>query len=116
MTDIVYKVTCPGPEGLPTSCSMANKAMVTYKRGEFVEAPRWLSKEGYHLLVFDNLEHAEDFWGEAIWKAEAEEEILLLPKRHSISLTDAGELIGDTGSWPTGTRMYKRVKLLEKIR
>lgn len=43
------------------SCLIRGKAEVEYVRGEKNYAPQWLTKEGYHLLVFKTKEQAESF-------------------------------------------------------
>jgi hypothetical protein len=61
------------------------KAKVYYKVGRYVEAPAWLANQGYHLLVFGNLDDAKIYYKALkeskhccgcsfeIWEAQAQE-------------------------------------------
>ena len=112
MSDIVYKCVDILGDDI-SSMKATGKAEVKYRIGEFVEAPEWLAEQGYHLLVFDNIYDARNMLCD-IFKAEAEEEMPLPPRLFSNELEN-GLIEACTLPWPRGTKMYKRVKLLEQI-
>jgi len=104
------------------SAIVGGKALVTYKPGEFVTAPQHLAQQGYHLLVFADIHSAKDFTDlmstgtHVIWSCECEEE-MPLPPICSLFDIHRGRLQPlSVGSWPAGTKMFKRVKLLEMVR
>jgi hypothetical protein len=119
MGDKVYKVVGRLYTGDLVSCTVYGAAEVCYKVGEFVQAPGWLAKHGYHLVVFDTFNNAKKFIGEwdnlEIWEADAEERVELVPQMALNVIS--GMIYGNTflNIWPDGTRMYKRVKLLRRI-
>jgi len=97
---------------------------VEYRPFEWLHAPQWLAGEGYHLLAFDTLKAAREInrfreLGSRfeIWEAIGESEILPLPaylyhpslSRGSIQSHGMGQ------HWPEGTRMYRRIKLVERV-
>ncbi len=115
-------------------CSAIAKkeAQVQYKAGIVVHAPRFLSKHGYDLTVFDTLEHAKAFAnraGDEIWEVEA----FWTRKPDRVSF-----LINSTNKnyvarwarqrqniphyakfedyWPPGTMFAKSVKLVRRVR
>lgn len=119
MCDIVYKVIFRDLGGKPISIVAEGDAEVTYKVGEFVSAPEWLAVMGYHLIVFKTKQHAEK-WSlsrsNEIWQVEAEDEINL-PPMLSVGMLGWNNMIQKSdGDWPKGTRMYKRVKLLKRVK
>ena len=113
MGDKVYK--CVDFTGDDEIISMRSRgyAQVVYKIGEFVEAPGWLAAKGYHLLVFDNLYDAEQMQTTIFW-AEAEEKVAL-PIRMISEELKHGHISQTHLPWPRGTKMYKRVKLIQEI-
>lgn len=113
----VYKVVANKLSGDFTSMRAMGLAEVTYKIGEFVEAPDWLAKQGYHLCVFDTEKNAKDMnMSFPIFLAVAEDRVSLPPLLMSDFL-EMGEMepFSDI-KWPTGTLMFKRVKLIRRVR
>ncbi len=116
-----YKVVNKERSGALISIYVDGKAKVEYKIGEFVEAPDWLAKEGYHLLVFDNLKDALTFYEEDVslqlFECECKDEVEL-KEYLSTSFLEIGCLRSLTiiFGWPEGTRMFKRVKLIKRVR
>jgi len=53
---IVYKVARTGRTGKLYSCVAKQLAQIEYKIGKWAKAPRWLAREGYHVLVFTDRE------------------------------------------------------------
>lgn len=122
MSDIVYKVVHMGQEPYESktysSRIVDGYAEVEYKEGKFVHAPRWLARRGYHLLVFDSIERAVEFVGyqsASIWESEATGEVELPPFLDGHVLGYYKKFVEDYGTWPKGTKMYKRVKLLRRV-
>lgn len=113
---IVYKCVSESLEGKFTSRVARGESQVEYKVGEWAEAHPPFAERGYHLLVFETKDGALGFDPRSVWKAEAEDEVGLpfkLPERYirkGIFLDEPTYQV-----WPHGTRMFKRVKLLEKV-
>lgn len=111
-----WKVT--NEEG--ASCLAKGKAEVVYS-SEWTHAPAWLARHGYHLCVFDDQRYAYQFavannqygtW--KIWHCEVRGEVDMPVTRYSLGSIPTGEVnpaIAYVG-WPTGTRMYREVRLL----
>jgi hypothetical protein len=108
-----------------------NSASVKYIPGEFVSAPPWLAKLGYHLTVFDSFDalcwlvsgqidsSKYTIWIDSskytIWKAEARNQVSLPPFLHTSGLRDKQILRYSEYSWPRGTCMFKEVKLTDQV-
>ena len=86
----------------------SGKAMVIYKVGRWVRAPRWLREKGYHLFCFNNLEAAEEFaWSlipgfdVEIWEAEVSVVYPQKPLRLRLEPLSTGVLVEAIMSgWP----------------
>jgi hypothetical protein len=105
------------------------KAKVHYKVGRYVEAPAWLARRGYHLLVFGKLDDAKIYykviketegshWGPfELWEAKAQEIIDPGPTiAGDLDKLGRGVLIpGDYLLRNTGALFAKRVKLEKRI-
>jgi hypothetical protein len=97
------------------------KADVTYVPGEWAETPEWLAEAGYYLLVFSSLKAARRFVQglqyREIWTCRCEGKMNI--PAHSLRLTGLSlgflEPLPEIGMWPVCSRMFKRVKLLEKV-
>jgi len=99
---------------------------VEYKVGKFVKALKEAAKKCYHLTAFKSYENTLDFIRtfEAfcskfkIYKAEGQNQILPLPPMCDIYvLTHHTKFIPDPNrTWPEGTVMFKKIKLLEEIK
>jgi len=104
---------------------VGGKARVEYQPGEYVKAPEWLSKEGYDLLVFDNLEKALKFIDDRVvsnyhqtevWKCEIKKGKSKLPPVMAIDYLAWGKLSDSPFStWPDGTVMAREVKITEPV-
>ncbi len=120
-----YKVVSKYNDTLK-SCWVRGLAEVEYKVGKWVKAPLWLQKNGFHLFVFDTLGHARKFvkkhWmfvNPTIYscKVVEEEQVCPLPPFCNGSSLDRGsikEMKDET--YPPGTEMYKRVKLIKEVK
>jgi hypothetical protein len=110
-----YKVVKEGLKSLVVD----GKAKVQYKIGEWVSAPEWAQKEGYHLLVFDSLEIAKLWKGNIqvfIFEVEIKNKIKKMPLSCSYCHVCCGELIpSGVVIWPPGTVMAKKVKLVRRV-
>lgn len=101
---------------------------IRYEPGQFTTTLEWLAEAGYHLTVFDTIAATRDFcYGASVdgdqhslWIVVCEDEISPLPPRLPFSCITPSRInetspSGLSPSWPYGTRMFKRVKLLERI-
>ena len=109
------------------SAVATGKACVHYTVGEWIDAPKYLAKHGYCLCVFDDRRSAIGFaivnglYGRAVFECECEDEVEL-PK-HQLDLPMLHYYGGQGGlerfylyvPWPVGTRMFKRVNLLNEL-
>lgn len=117
------------------SFSAYGKAKVEYKVNEYVQAPEWLRKKDYHLLVFDNLKDCINFLKpmehvDKIYTCKIKGKIEKLPAilnfyylshssmvRARIFYTEEGKIRTDIlCTWPIGTIMAKKVMLLEEVK
>jgi hypothetical protein len=112
-----------------TSALAKGKAKVCYKVGRYVEAPAWLARRGYYLLVFGELDNAKIYykaiketegsrWGPfELWEAKAQEIIDPGPTiAGDLDKLGRGVLIpGDYLLRNTGALFAKRVKLEKRI-
>jgi len=103
-----------------------DEAQVTYKPNEWVKAPRWLAKMGYHLTFFKNLRFAKKFLKEnlinekvkknsEIWRCEVEDVLEILPPFRINVSGGWGESLKYNIPWPKGTFMAKEIKLIKKV-
>jgi len=117
-----YKVTNHWKQ----SCTAEGTARVQYTTDDFVEAPTYLQNVGYHLLVFDSLKNAKYFsatcffdQGLRIWSVKAEC-IVRMPNYLRTTTFENANFCPPTelynyGTWPPGTVMVKRLKLLREV-
>ena len=109
-------------DGVWVSAFTKGKGKVVYREGEWVQAPTWLRKLGYHLLCFQTFEQAKIFLeknkkkGLAIWKVEGEEEVSL-PRSLSPYELFRGKVLENLHlfGFPPGSVNLKRVKLLIRV-
>jgi len=102
-----------------------NEAQVTYKPNEWIKAPRWLAKIGYHLTFFKDLKFAEKFLEEnsngkteensEVWRCEARDILKVLPPLCFPEDVNWKELVRWEVPWPEGTFMAKEIKLIKKV-
>ena len=113
-----YKVVKEGPRGGLTSCIVWGKAKVRYRKGRFNTAPKWLAEKGNHLTIFTNLRKAKEFKSpyQQIWSVLALDvfEPSMKQKFQIIDLSE-GEILTSSIGWPEGTKMAKRVYLIDRI-
>lgn len=99
---------------------------LTYIEGQWTEAKKELVDLGYGITVFDTLDNANLFcWKNTtsiIYEVEAKGEIKRKGGRKMIlSVYDLEDFkhfdvgYGRAYTWPTGTEMYKKIKLLRKV-
>ena len=106
------------------SAWVLDKANVEYIRGIWVSAPSWLAREGYHLFVFDDVNFAEVFAdricdhdrGKVVYRCEVQGVYSQLPQfLDNLSLWRGEIEISYRESFPSGTVMVQKVKLLEEV-
>ena len=98
-------------------------AGVEYKVSEWVEAPKWLAKEGYHLFVFNNLKNVKNFIEKKgfnkstrLWLCEIEGKFDKLPHYISGWNLMSGSINPSIAfNFPKGTVMARKVKLIKLI-
>jgi len=93
-------------------------AGVTYPIGEWAEAHAIMQKQGYHLTYFEKLEDALKFTRPgAVWHCEVDGVVEgeIPPDIGTWAAFNGKPGISRLMKWPTGTRMAKRIKLIEKI-
>ena len=119
---LIYKAVLRNRLSQLVSVSAYGKAEVEYHIDEWVSAPSWLARKGYYLLAFNAKAQAYRFcstWADSaeVYVAEAEGEILPLPIQLYPSTVASGSANKkyNWGEWPTGTRMFERIKLLTRV-
>jgi hypothetical protein len=129
MSNIVYKVL-QLEKGKLYSAYVIGDAKKQYKLNIRNKPSLWLSKKGYKLLAFDNIECAEVFrkslsWASpmnqyAIFKAEATGiQTKHLPGRYDweyISKNTEWRSYMFTNEWPKGSIMCNSIKLIEEVK
>jgi hypothetical protein len=113
----------------------SGKALTHYSQDHWTRAPRWLAKNGYHLICFLSLRDALQFMNRmeykrgrtmVIWEAEAHSVTFALPSICNLyHLHDGhfkpnpssilGASILGAGFWPSGTLMAKEIRLIRKV-
>ncbi|HID71578.1 MAG TPA: hypothetical protein EYP29_02390 [Thermoplasmata archaeon] len=115
----VYKVLWTEAEGKLVSAIAVGSAQVSYRKDRFAQAPAFLRKEGYHLFAFRRLKDAKNFvvgYKEyKIFRAEAKGVTKRLPQPLCISYLGTGQCIPSFISYPEGTIMCQKIKLLEEV-
>ena len=113
-----YKII--GKDG--KSSQTKGNAKIGYSTEHWTEAPEWLSNKGYYPTIFSNLENAQDFQAgyayqaDQIWEVEAEMVMTSLPPICSLESLKEGNLIQQKyWTWPKGTLMAKKVRLVRII-
>lgn len=119
--------------GTYTSLIVKGDAMVEYKINEWSEPPEWLAEEGYGLIVFETLTEALYWeWPETLFDHNVD--YLYNSYKTCFFTVDLDgppmptpvmiqpESIGNRkwnsswARWPVGSRFYKRVRILQRIR
>jgi len=131
---IIYKIIrpylCPYKshyyQHLKSVVIYESQLSVKYKIGKFVKAPKKAAERGYHLTAFKTYEDALNFirtleasrLGLKIYKAKGCNQILPLPPLCNLYiLTHHTKFIHDPNrTWPKGTVMFKKIKLLEEVK
>lgn len=122
-----YKVVSKESNGSLRSVFTVGKARVEYKIGEWVQAPRWLARKGYHLFVYDSphvaLYNAIGFYESGAFMFGV---VYMCDVQHVYS--QLPNFLNDESLWngkveplpyegfPGGTVMVQRVKLLEEVK
>jgi len=98
-------------------------ARTEYKIGKWIRAPNWLAKKGYYLTVFRYRCHAVEFihhndaiQNPRIFRCLVKDPIYHHPEKCSIYNLNFGNLYRVGEKWPQGTKFYKQVKLIEKVK
>jgi len=122
---IVYKLVYPFYYNFKSPVVFGSWLSTNYKIGEFVTAPKEAAKKGYYLTAFRTYEDALKLVKKdivifkfKIYKAEGQEQILPLPPICDIyKLVYCREFLPEVGhTWPEGTVMFKKIKLLEEVK
>lgn len=103
---------------VPFSWNTYGKYLLKYPPGVWVEAHPEAQELGYHILVFDTMWNAMEYYINRceIWECEVEDEVPLPPQLKPWSLRLHGFADAEPGEgWPDGTRMFKRIKLTRRI-
>lgn len=125
---MLYKITSPDLKSL----SASGLSQVQYSTEEFVSAPNWLAKKGYHLAVFDAVVHMQwhltpySIFDYKIWEAEARGPVRKIPRFCDLNNLAEGifeeqvkQLYGTTYfpvQFPIGTVFFKEVKLIKEVK
>ncbi len=99
------------------------RASIGYKIGEYIKAPGFLSKRGYHPLAFTNKKAAKAFQKIAgspsklakLWRADAKDRVKPLPRMLQWAFLGGGRFDDAWVEWPEGTAMFKEIKLIKEI-
>lgn len=104
-------------DGILLSHIASGQAEVIYRLNKWIKAPKWLRDKGYHLFVYKDLEKAiESLEGNSeIYECEVDELIEGLPQFLNLYILDLGEIKPINYSFPEGTYMTKKIKLLRKV-
>jgi len=133
--NIGYKIVQRNESGTLSSCVVRWAAYQLYKPGEFVSAPEWLAKDGYHLTYFvteDGVlnfllsnKYSFEYKAIEVWSCVAEGIVAKLPPRLEIDYLQCGIKEPDVRTygfaqreyvpWPTDTAMAERIKLVTNI-
>ena len=111
------------------SCKIEDGPVTSYALGMWSEAPEWMAKWGYHLLVFERFEDARHWVNLNDWvilECECEGEVDRLPVmlywhsshrwKERLERGDGLRDLEEVGrGWPQGTRMFKRVKPMREV-
>ncbi len=100
-----------------------SRASIGYKIEEYIKAPGFLSKRGYHPLAFTNKKAAKAFQEIAgrsgrsvkLWQADGKHRVKPLPKMLQWAFLGAGHFDDAWIDWPQGTAMFKEIKLIKEI-
>ncbi len=81
-----------------------NEFAIKYEVGKIVGGHDTPARFGWGLFVFDTYQHAYSFYGlkGTIWEVQGYDEVSRLPI--------------NVGTWPTGTVMVRRIKLIKEIK
>jgi len=116
-----YKVVKVGPKGGLKSCIVEGKALVRYRRNRFNTAPKWLVKMGNYLTFFTSLRSAKIFKlyteDEQIWSVQVLD-VFKPSSEQKFGYNDLkyGKIIfKSSGTWPKGTKMAKKVRLIKRV-
>jgi len=122
-----WKVVSDESDGCTTdkyySALAGGKARVHYEIDKWIRAPDWLAKQGRHLFVFSCLKYAKTFilrnpgiHSATILRCLVKDRVY--PKHIcQMALLSIGEITPSLLSdWPGGTRSYKQVKLVKKVK
>ena len=125
---ICYKVVLLYEGSGLYSVNILDRLVVRYEIGEWTEAPPHARKMGYHLLAFRTLSEAcafRDFFGSScpIYECEGLYPVEPLPpslKGEELRRLMKGEVFEPKtktkeGSWPEGTVMFKKIKLVRQV-
>ena len=120
----MYKIVSLIVDKKMSHCPIENGS-VEYIPGEWVGTHQQLAAVGYHLLVFEEYEHVEKFFGHPgpyihseVWECDVREIIDNPPQPWVVDWDGVGTpriLKSPTDSWCLGTIMVKEVKLTKQV-
>jgi len=100
------------------SCFANGKARKIYKQGVKNHPPKWLAKDGYGLLVFENRAFARKFkrtycYHTIIIKVETGNRMRLRPilEMSTLLYGEKQRIASPVADWPDGTMMVEWVKI-----
>lgn len=121
---MIYKVICRVSDIFLYSAIVGGNSKREYSIEEWTVAQEWLVRKDYGLCAFTNLEDAKDFLANLIgygsqweiWECEGKDEIKEIPSMCNVHDLKYGILCETTHTtWPSGTAMYKSIRLIRKI-
>jgi hypothetical protein len=97
------------------------EAIVEYKRNRWAKTHDWLTKKGYHLCIFDNLDNLKKNVHKyalkkyiQVYECEIKEIIPNLPPMRAHGFLRPDDFRLSSNLWPEGTVMAKQVKIIGK--
>ena len=106
------------------SASVQGVIKVIYRINKWVSAKLIAKRKGYGLFVFDSVRAAKNFvykcdWYLIIYRCDVRDVHKMLPSflsnRHEYFCNDEPPIPSSLLSWPPGTVMVDRVKLIEEV-
>jgi hypothetical protein len=100
-----------------------DKAKTHYQVGKWVKAPDWLAEKGRHLTVFkckfsaiDFIDHNSEVRCPKIFRCLVKNSVRRIQNKCSLHNLSYGKIYPIGDNWPQGTKFYKQVKLIEKVK
>jgi len=105
------------------SLLITGKYRVEYRVGSFVSASAEMKSEGYHLFLFNSIEHAthiknkyyEHSFDVIVFECIVDDVVSVLPKKLDFEALREEEFVKTDSKWPTYTVMAEQVKLIKEF-